>query len=90
MSVEEKQKRKGEIAYLYLKHLLKEDGLEIDRHFRRRIGNIAKQTGIPFPEALEFATELATDLLTEVSDKSKPVTDEELGGFRGHSHGGGH
>ncbi len=84
------EKRRGEIALAYLKHLLKSDGFEIDQHFRRRVGNISKQTGIPFGELLEFSTETASEILAEVSDKSKPPTDDELEGFVHHGHGGGH
>jgi hypothetical protein len=77
-------KRKGELAYVFLKYTMKERGFELDQSFRRRIGNIAKQTGIPFPEALTFATDLAKEILVEVSDSSRPPTANELEGFDGH------
>jgi len=80
-------KRKGEIARAFLKFKLKEDGFEIDRHFRRRIGNIAKNTGLPFEEVLEFSIAIASEILTEVSEPTKAPTEDELAGFEGH---GGH
>ncbi len=81
--------RKGEIAYAFLKHRLKESdgGMSIGNNLRRQIGNIAKQTGVPFEEALEFATGMAMEILAEVSDPKKPATPDELEGHWGH---GGH
>jgi len=80
-------KRKGEIAYAFLKLRLKEDGFEIDQNFRRKIGNIAKKTGIPFKETLEFGVQISIEILSEVSDPKKDPTEDELAGFEGH---GGH
>jgi len=79
--------REGEIARAFLKYKLKEDGFPIDRNFRRRIGNLAKHTGLPFGELLEFATALSSEILTEVSEPGKEPTQDELAGFHGH---GGH
>ena len=79
--------RKGELAYHFLKHKLKEDGFRVDQHFRRRIGNVAKKTGVPFPELLGFATSLIAEILSEVSEPGKAPTPDELDGFEDH---GGH
>ena len=82
-------KRKGEIAYLFLKNRLKEEGFDLDQNFRRRIGNIAKKIGVPFPEALEFSMALVGELLVEVGQKDTPPSEEELQSFdHFHGHGG--
>lgn len=79
-------KRKGEIAYAVLKQTLKEHGFELDQNFRRRVGNTAKKTSIPFAEMLEFSTTLAVEMLAEVSDKNKAPTEDEIAGFDDHGH----
>ena len=81
--------RKGQIAYAFLKHKMKEGdgGVEIGNNFRRRVGNLAKETGVPFAEALEFSIALTSEILAEVSDPKKPPTPDELEGHWGH---GGH
>lgn len=80
-------KRRNEIAYAFLKFLLKKDGFEIDSNFRRRMGNVASQTGLEFKEVLEFGTTVGIELINEVSDKNKEPTKDELDGHWGH---GGH
>jgi hypothetical protein len=78
--------RKGEIAHAFLKHLLKEQGFDIDKNFRRKVGNVAKNSGLPFEEVLEYGTMLVTEIVTEVSEKGKTPTPEELDGHWGHGH----
>ena len=77
--------RKNEIAYAFLKDRTANHGMEIGNDFRRSVGRVAKQTGIPFAEALEFSTNLASEILKEASDVGRPPNEDELEG-----HGGGH
>lgn len=58
-------KRKGEIAYLFLKNNLRKNGVRLGQHTRREIGNVAKELGISFEEAFEFAEELTRELFDE-------------------------
>lgn len=78
------EKRKGEIAYLALKHRLKEDGIQLDANYRRRIGRAAKAIGVPFEELLEFSNALTAELFKEVSEKGPLSADEQAD----HHHGG--
>lgn len=84
------EQKEGKLARAMLKHLLKDEGFTINRHFRRRVGNIAHSTGFEFGDVLEFSTTLAGELLAEVSDKDKPPTPDELDARHEHYGHGGH
>jgi hypothetical protein len=82
--------RRNEIAYkiLMLARLKGdahgENGVRLDDGFRRQVGNIAKQIGVPFAELLEFEVAFARTMLEKVSDAKRPPTEDELKGYRGH------
>lgn len=59
------KERKGEIALLYLKNKLREDGIRLKPDTLRQIGNTAKTVGIPFEEAKEFVEELVREMVEE-------------------------
>ena len=76
--------RRNEIAHLLVRHMMADRGVEIGNDFRRTVGRYAKNTGIPFPEMLEFASTMASEMLAEVSNPKKPPTEDELSGHGGH------
>ncbi len=57
--------RKGQIAFLYLKNKLREEGVRLSPNLRRQVGNTAKAIGIPFEEAMEFAKIMVGELVEE-------------------------
>ena len=59
------EKRKGEIAYKLLRFELQQDGIQLGPNQKRRLGNIAKSTGIPLAELKEFGKEISQELLEE-------------------------
>ncbi|MFZ2832225.1 MAG: hypothetical protein WAZ40_03670 [Minisyncoccia bacterium] len=68
------QERMGEIALMLVKKLVRTRNLSMDPNdFRRQIGGAAKEFGIPFEEAAQFAkiitTEAFNDLMQGISDK---------------------
>jgi len=62
--------RKGQIAILYLKNKLREDGVRLTPNFRRQVGNTAKAIGISVDEAMEFSELLVRELVEEAFAKS--------------------
>ena len=58
-------KRKGEIALAILKHRIGHEGIQLNPNSRRRLGNIARATGIPLVELKEFAREVTTEMIKE-------------------------
>ena len=90
------QVNRNEIGYKVLKAMLKEQGFEIDKNFRRIVGNMAKKTGVDFGELLQFYKELGVELMDEVAELGKPAAPEELEedhhghGFGFHGGHGGH
>lgn len=58
-------KRKGEIAYEFLKYRAKKEGLFLGRNRRRELGNIAKAIGVPLAELEEFGREAVKELSDE-------------------------
>jgi hypothetical protein len=61
--------RKGQIALLYLKNKLREEGVRLNPNLRRQVGNTAKVIGIPFEEAMEFAETMVRELVEEAFAK---------------------
>ena len=76
--------RRNEIAYLLVRHMMADRGVEIGNDFRREVGRQAKSTGVPFGEMLEFATAVVGEMLADVSNPKKPPTEDELSGHGGH------
>ncbi|MFZ2556225.1 MAG: hypothetical protein WAZ27_01740 [Minisyncoccia bacterium] len=81
--------RRNEIAYLFLKDVLKQRGFPVDQSFRRRSDNAARRTGVEKSEMLEFSSNLAKEIVQDVTtSKEEPQ--------HGHGHddedflGGGH
>jgi len=60
------EKRKGEIALLFLKYKLRRDGIRVGQNTKREIGNTAKDIGITTDEAVEFAELMTRELVDEV------------------------
>jgi len=63
------EERKGQIALLYLKNKLKDEGIRLKPDMRRNIGNEAKALGIPIEEAVEFAEGLVREMVEAVFSK---------------------
>ena len=57
--------RKGQIAFLFLKHQLREKGVRLTPNFRREVGNDAKAIGISIEEATEFVELIVRELVEE-------------------------
>lgn len=47
-------KRQGEIALMFLKHKLREEGVWLTPNFKRQIGNTANAIGLTTEEATSF------------------------------------
>jgi len=62
--------RKGQIAFLFLKHQLREKGVRLTPNFRREVGNDAKAIGISIEEATEFVELIVRELVEEAFAKS--------------------
>jgi len=63
------QKRKGEIALLYLKLKLSEDGIRLKPDIKRQMINTSKLIGITPGEAIEFGETLVRELVEEAFAK---------------------
>ncbi len=57
--------RKGQIALLYLKNKIREEGVRLTPNMKRQIGNTAKAIGISTEEATEFAEMMVRELVDE-------------------------
>jgi len=62
--------RMGEIAILFLKQQMRQDGIKITSNFRREIGSRAKVLGITTDEGVEFARTMINELFAEALDES--------------------
>lgn len=62
--------RKGEIALAMIKNQRKQEGLQLNS-MKRQLGNVAKQTGIPLEELMEFERLLAEQLMEETFGKKQ-------------------
>lgn len=60
------KERKGEIAYILLKHKMQQEGVPLKSgELKRSLGNIAKATGIDEKELTEFAAGVVLELVDE-------------------------
>ena len=86
--------REGEIARAFYKQHLLDEGFFMDGNMRRRVGNIAKQSGVSYEEAIEFSAKVLSEIVADLSDVTKATENERKGlDERGHpwrDHGGGH
>ena len=62
--------RRGQIALLYLRNKLREEGVRFSPNMSRQIGNTAKAIGISVEEAKEFAEIIVRELVEESFPKS--------------------
>ena len=60
------KKRKGEIAYLFLKRQMQKKGIPLNQNLKREIGNEAKSIGIDGNEAVEFTEILIRELVDDL------------------------
>jgi len=65
------ENRKGQIAIMVLKDILREKGVRLAPDFRREMGNKAKAIGIPMDELMEFFEPIILELVNETFAKSK-------------------
>jgi len=63
------EKRKGEIALVFLKYRMSREGIRLTPDFKRDLGNVAKETGIPQDELKEFMKIFIEELLEETFGK---------------------
>ncbi len=59
------EKRKGELAILFLKHQLRQKGVRLTPNLKREIGNEAKAIGVEVEEAAEFVEIIIRELVEE-------------------------
>ena len=64
--------RQGEIALLYLKNKIRNDGVRLSPNIMREIGNTAKAIGISLKEATEFSEIIVRELVEEIFPKLPP------------------
>lgn len=65
------KERIGELAYLFLKQRLKDEGFTIKSDFKRNLANKAKEVGVSNEEALEFVEGIVGEALDEIFAKAK-------------------
>ena len=64
------KERKGEIALAILHDRIANEGLKLSpKNMKRDIGNLAKDTGVPFDEMMEFAEEISRETLEKTFKK---------------------
>jgi hypothetical protein len=63
--------RMGEIALLFLKDRLMEEGMRLNSNSRKHIIEKAKEIGVPEAEALEFSKIMIEELIAKVFDSNK-------------------
>lgn len=68
------EKRKGEIALMYLKRKLRTEGVRLGQNTAREIGNTAKELGLKPEEAKEFAEIMVREIVEEIFGKPLPST----------------
>jgi len=62
--------RRGQIALLYLKNKLREEGVRLTPNFRRQAGNTAKAIGISVEEVMKFSEIIVRELVEETFAES--------------------
>ena len=63
------KERQGEIALLYLKNLIRKEGVTIKPNMRRQTANMAKELGISLEEVAEFTEMLVREIVEEAFKK---------------------
>lgn len=65
------EKRKGELAYLFLKEHMRSIGIRNmqPNEFRRQMGNEAKKMGLEVKELTEFVELISRELIEEMFSK---------------------
>jgi len=63
------EKRKGEIALVFLKYRMSREGIRLTPDLKRDLGNVAKETGIPQDELKEFMKIFIEELLEKIFGK---------------------
>ncbi len=59
------EERKGQIALMYFKKEMLDNGIKLRPGFNREIANEAKTLGIQYTEAVEFVTEIYRELFDQ-------------------------
>ena len=68
--------RKGQIALLIVKHMLRKEGIRLRPGFNREIASSAMQIGVSNEEAVEFAVELYQEAADEfIRSLQKPIVE---------------
>lgn len=62
--------RKGQVAILFVKHLLQERGIRLSPNLKREIGNDAKAIGASFDDVIEFTEVIIRELVEETFTKT--------------------
>ena len=75
------EERKGQIALLWLKNEMRQNGIRLKPDMKREVGNEAKAIGIDIEEAMALTEEIVRELVEEVfpprqSTADKPDTDQ--------------
>lgn len=66
------EKRKGEVALALWRYRLETKGVELSPEaVRREVGNVAKSTGVPFDEIMQFMRELTMELFEKSFSQKK-------------------
>lgn len=63
--------RKGELAVLMLKYLLRRKGIHLGQNFKDDIREVAVKIGVSYDEAIEFAEIIVRDVVNEAFQKGK-------------------
>lgn len=65
------KERKGEIALLCMKKIMRDKGVRLGKNSRREIGNEADSIGISIEEMSEFAEGMVLELMAETFGKKE-------------------
>ncbi|MEK7642362.1 MAG: hypothetical protein AAB392_01060, partial [Patescibacteria group bacterium] len=73
------EERKGQIALLYMKQQLRQNGIKLRPGINRELANQAKTWGITYEEAVEFVTEMYRELFNaQIASLAKPPAPESV------------
>lgn len=70
------KERQGELAILFLKQQLRNEGIRL-KDMKRRVNSEASQIGIPTKEAQEFVEILVRELVEETFDGKVDASDSD-------------
>lgn len=59
------EKRMGEVALVLERYHLRREPVQLNLSFKRKIGNVAKETGVPVEELMEFSRILIEERIIE-------------------------